>query len=366
MAHIAKITGNSNVYGLIAIHNDRSKEDPDHERERGNANIDPERSKDNYDILRREEPYQYYKERQAELDKERVEKTGQSLRKDAVRACSLVVYLPEEKEDRGASYERNFFMGCLDYAREQFGEKNIIQAVVHKDENRPHVHIVCIPCTKEPDRQGREYERVSFKDAFNRRDFKEMHPKLQEHCRDRTRDRDLKIYDEERENRKTLDKDSYIRWKEEQREKEHQKELERQDRERIEKAKEKIPEPKTGFLGKVDKAEVDRLREDMARLATSASRQIERAEAERDEARDERNDRCSLRELELESRWHQADKEVRALQHQVKEMEKDKRTMDWIRSHAPDKAKEWERMAEREEREREREHNHQRNYEKDR
>lgn len=360
MAHMMKISGNANVYGLMVIHNDRDKEDPEYQRERGNANIDPERSKDNYNLIDREDPYQYYKDRHETLEKERLEQTGQHLRKDAVRACSLIVYLPEEKGNRGEEYERNFFSGCVDYVKDQFGEKNIIQAIVHKDETRPHIHILAIPCTRDPDRQGRVYERVSYKDAFNRQDYKEMHPKLQEYCRARTHDRELKVYDEEREKYQTMSKADYIRTQEEKRAKEHEKELQRQDKERLEKAKEHIPEVKANIFGKVDKAEVERFREDMARLAISSSRQIERAEAERDEARDERNDRASMREADLMTRWYQAAEVARDLQQQVKEMARDKRTMDWLREKAPDKAKEWEKRAEREEREKERDrvHNH--------
>lgn len=57
------------------------------------------------------------------------------------------------------------------------------------------------------------------------------------------------------------------------------------------------------------------------------------------------------------------DKTIERLQEENKRLQKDSRTMDWIRDKAPDKAKDWEERAEREEREREhtRTHSHDRN-----
>lgn len=349
MAHMEKLQG-GNAYGLMIIHNDRNREDPEHERTRENSNIDPERSKYNYDLIGRADPYQYYKDRHEELDKERYEQTGQHLRKDAVRLCSLIVYLPEDLENRGDAFQRNFFKGCVDYASAQFGDKNIIQAMVHRDENRDHIHILAIPCTKEPDRSGRQYERVSFKEAFNREDFRNMHPLLQEHIRNRTRDRDIKIYDEEHAKRRTVSKSEYIRMKEEEREKEHALKLERKDKEEIRRAKEKSPEVKTDRKGRASAEEVERLKNHIEKLTVTAERSQERAER----AEDEKTRFYSIREMALNERLQQASAENRELKEQVQEHEKDRRFLDYLRNNYD--LREAEKNFEREERQHEKHH----------
>ena len=209
MGHMMKVKGgNSKLYGLMKIHNDRTQEDPEHklEKDRSNKNIDPTRSHLNYNLIDRQDIYTYAKDRLEEIEKEQKEATGRGFRKDAVRACSLVVYLPEEKEAKGEKYEKEFFKGCVDYMKEQFGEKNILQAIVHKDENRPHIHIVAIPTTR--DERGKEH--LNYKEAFTRKDYNRLHPELERHTQARTHDRTIKLYDPLKEKTKTVSKERYI------------------------------------------------------------------------------------------------------------------------------------------------------------
>lgn len=326
-----KIKGN--VFGLLIIHNDRAKEDPEHKRDHDNPNIQEDKTHLNYDLINRENPYQYYKNRLEELDKERLEQTGQHLRKDAVKAFSLIVYLPEEKENAGERYEREFFKGCLDYAYSQFGEDNIIQAVVHKDENRPHIHIIGIPTTREPDRQGREYERVSYKDAFTREDYRNMHPLLQEHCRKRTHDRTLKVYDEDRAKRKTMDKETYIKLKEDERTKEFEREQAKKDKELLKQAEKECGHIKKGFMGTISKEEIERYEGLLYNVVNAANREIKRAETERDKAIYEKENCYSLRELELKDRCENLARENKTLEREAKENERDSRFVKYMREN---------------------------------
>ena len=338
MAHVYKMNSFSQVFGLMIIHNDRSKEDPEHERTRENGNIDPARSHLNYNLVERENAWEYFKDRQEKLEEERVKQTGQHLRKDAVRACSFIVYLPEDRQQRGEDYERQFFKGCVNYTAEQFGKDNIISAIVHKDENRPHIHIIAIPCTREPDKSGREFERISFKDAFNREDFRNMHPMLQEHCRRTTHDKDLKIYDEEHAKRRTTSKEEYIREKEEERAKEHERRLEEQDRKQIEKALKDTPEIKKNIFGKVSKEEEDRIREEQAKTARAAKREVERAKQAEERAKEEKDKYHTYREIELQGRLSKTEKdnvnlrtENQRLQRENDKLRQQSRFLDYLR-----------------------------------
>lgn len=332
MGHIYKMNNNTQVFGLMIIHNDRSKNDPEHERTRENGNIDPERSQFNYNLMERSDAWAYYKERQEELEKERVEKTGQHLRKDAVRACSIVVYLPQEKEARGEDYEKQFFQGCVNYAAYKFGEKNIISAIVHKDENRPHVHIVAIPCTKEPDRHGREYERISFKDAFDREQYRNMHPELQEHCRRTTHDRELKVYDEEKAKRRTVSKDEYIRIKEEERAKEHDRRLQEQDRKQLEKTARDI-EIKKNVFGKITKEEEERLKQEHAKTVQAARREVERARQAEEKAKQEKDNVRTYREISLQDRLEKTEKDNVRLRQENQKLKEEKKVLDYLRQN---------------------------------
>lgn len=352
MAHMAKIKGN--IYGLMVIHNDREKEDPTLEREHNNPNIDADKTHLNYDLINRENSYQYVKDRLEKLDEEREKQTGQHLRKDAVKLCSLIVYLPEDREQAGERYERQFFQGCVDYCREMFGEENVVQAIVHKDENRTHIHILNIPVTNEPDRQGRVYDRISYKDAFTREDYRNMHPLLQEHCRQRTHDRSLVLYDEERAKRKTVDKETYIKEQEEKREREYLKEQERKDRELLEKAKGEQGKIKRGVLGTVSKEEIDRYEGLMSKVVVAADREIKRAEAERDKAIYEKDNCYSLRELELNSRLQEVARENKQLERQSKAYEKDHKILEYMRENY--NVEKIEKEYERQEKEHERTH----------
>jgi chromosome segregation ATPase len=121
--------------------------------------------------------------------------------------------------------------------KNKFGEKNILQAIVHKDENRPHIHIVVIPTTR--DEHGKEH--LNFKGAFQRQDYKEMHPELERYTQERTKDKSIRLYDETKEKTKTVSKERYILQDELKKLDKIREELERKEKElqeEIEKQKE--------------------------------------------------------------------------------------------------------------------------------
>ena len=233
MAHIMKIKGSkSQIFGLINIHIDRSNEDPDHQRDRGNDNIDPLRSHLNYNLIDRNDPYKYASDRLDALEKEQKDHTGKGFRSDAVIACSTIVYLPEGYENRGLEFERQFFQGCTNYALDKFGPENVLTAIVHKDENRPHIHIVAIPIVKDQER-----DRLCFKEAFTRQDYRDMHPQLERYTREITKDKTIKLYDPLKEKTKTVSKERYIYNDEMKKLERERQELQRQ-KEQIDRAKE--------------------------------------------------------------------------------------------------------------------------------
>lgn len=125
----------------MQIHNQREKES------QTNMDIDKERSSLNYDLLNHA-PIDYDERIQREID-ERY--TGQrTIRKDAVKLCSFVVTSDKAFFDGlDPQEEKRFFEESVKFLQDRYGEKNMVYAVVHKDEKTPHIHVGMVPITSE-------------------------------------------------------------------------------------------------------------------------------------------------------------------------------------------------------------------------
>ena len=106
-----------------------------------NPQIDFTRTRNNYNIIKRQRSYTQFIN-----DKIEALALPTKVRKDAVLMCSFVVgsdrqffgNLSEEEQ-------RQFFVDCTRFFAERYGEDNIISAVVHMDETTPHLHLNLIP-----------------------------------------------------------------------------------------------------------------------------------------------------------------------------------------------------------------------------
>ena len=106
-----------------------------------NPQIDFTRTRNNYNIIKRQRSYtQFINDKIEALD------LPTKVRKDAVLMCSFVV-----GSDRGffgnmsPDEQQQFFVDCTNFFAERYGEENIISAVVHMDETTPHLHLNLIP-----------------------------------------------------------------------------------------------------------------------------------------------------------------------------------------------------------------------------
>ena len=106
-----------------------------------NPQIDPTRTKNNYHIIKRQRSYtQFINDRIAALD------LPTKVRKDAVLMCSFVVGSDREFfGELSPREQQQFFMDCVRFFAEKYGEENIISAIVHMDETTPHLHLNLIP-----------------------------------------------------------------------------------------------------------------------------------------------------------------------------------------------------------------------------
>ena len=106
-----------------------------------NPQIDFTRTRNNYNIIKRQRSYtQFVNDKIEALD------LPTKVRKDAVLMCSFVVGSDREFFSRLSSGEQQqFFVDCTRFFAERYGEENIISAVVHIDETTPHLHLNLIP-----------------------------------------------------------------------------------------------------------------------------------------------------------------------------------------------------------------------------
>ena len=205
MAEIKKIKHIS-AYNILK-HNNRQAGD---KTQHSNKEIDDSRTHLNYDLLKtgNSDLFRVCSERssvtRAKLGnvenysqiykryKDRLNEIFHFNRDNIVGLLDVIVTLPADVicED-----EKFFFKNVYDFFANDFGEKNIISAVVHKDETTPHIHIDIIPAlplekqeiTPYLDEKIKEYEikhNLTVKETLNakvlitREYLFSLHPRL--------------------------------------------------------------------------------------------------------------------------------------------------------------------------------------------
>ena len=160
--------------GSILMHSDRGIGSPD-THEHSNENIDRSRTHLNYDLKERggQTAYAYYKQRIDQIAAETKERTGKSIRKDAVTFCSWAVTAPKDLPDDKLP---DFFKSAYGWFSERYGEGNIVTAAVHMDETTPHMHLQFTPIIE---RDG--VRKLCAKDMETRKTLQTAHQKLQKH-----------------------------------------------------------------------------------------------------------------------------------------------------------------------------------------
>lgn len=148
----------------IQFHNQREKES------QTNPDIERERSHLNYDLVNAQ-PIDY-NEKINKMIEEGVT-SGRTIRKDAVKLTSFLVTSDNEFfEGLSEHEEKRFFESAYEFLVEEYGEKNIAYAMVHKDEKTPHMHVGFVPVTEDgrlsaKDFFGKKQQLVKLQDKFH-------------------------------------------------------------------------------------------------------------------------------------------------------------------------------------------------------
>lgn len=121
----------------LEAHHERQKE-----QYASNPNIDTNRSKYNFHIVKPEGRYYHFIQ-------SRIEQAGCRTRKDSTRFVdTLITASPEFFKGKSPKEIQSFFQRAADFLIGRVGRKNIVSAVVHMDEKTPHLHLTFVPLTQ--------------------------------------------------------------------------------------------------------------------------------------------------------------------------------------------------------------------------
>ena len=129
-----------------------------------NKNIDSSKTKLNYYLKKNE--LSYIKE--FDRIKEKYDLKGQ-IRSNSNIMCEMV-FTSDQKffDEIGYEESKRYFKESYDFVckYKDLGERNIISAVVHMDEDTPHMHLLFIPVVNTTDKQGNKITKVCCRDFW--------------------------------------------------------------------------------------------------------------------------------------------------------------------------------------------------------
>lgn len=196
MANIQKFKSHDVV--TILRHNAREIANP------SNTDIDPSRSHLNYAVGPQQDKPAY------EIYSDRLRELYVYGRRDVVTMVGVVVSAPKELQTDAE--RREFFEAAYDFLSARYGERNVVQAIVHCDEGKsvfvrgednskvfdkdgnpmrelklgaPHLHFSFIPAVQDLNPRHSQSEKVCANDLLTRSEFQRFHKDFQRFITDR-------------------------------------------------------------------------------------------------------------------------------------------------------------------------------------
>ncbi len=124
--------------GRIEAHIERTKENY-----ASNPDVDTERSKYNFHLVKPNGKYRAQAEKQ-------ITEVGCRTRTDSVRVVeTLITASPEFFKDKKKAQVREYFEHALNFILKHVPKERIISAVIHVDEKTPHMHLSFVPITED-------------------------------------------------------------------------------------------------------------------------------------------------------------------------------------------------------------------------
>ena len=124
--------------GRIEAHNERTKE-----IYASNPDVDTERSKYNFHLVKPNGKYR------AEAEKQ-IAEVGCRTRTDSVRVVeTLITASPDFFKDKKKAQIKEYFEHALNFILKHVPQERILSAVIHVDEKTPHMHLSFVPITED-------------------------------------------------------------------------------------------------------------------------------------------------------------------------------------------------------------------------
>lgn len=124
--------------GQIEAHNERTKE-----TYASNPDIDPARKHLNYNLLTPPPKYR------AEVEWQ-IKEVGCRTRKDSVRLVeAMITASPEFFQGKSQKEIRTYFERAVEFMKSHQSPETLLSAVVHMDEETPHMHLSFVPITED-------------------------------------------------------------------------------------------------------------------------------------------------------------------------------------------------------------------------
>ena len=154
-----------NQIAMIERHNERLNHNY------SNKDIDLSRSSENYHlkkILTSSYLNEFEKIREEHNLKGNLRLNG---KKQSNVMCEFVITSDKEFFDTlGADGTQRFFEDAYDFVKQKVGEDFVVSAVVHKDEQTPHLHILYVPTINGKDRKGNPCKRINCSEFWKGKD----------------------------------------------------------------------------------------------------------------------------------------------------------------------------------------------------
>lgn len=139
-----------------------------------NEDIDPSRSYLNKELVDNPGGMTLYQRVKKRVDV--VRENGNRVQKNSVNLLSSVITFPKEDNDDKTEEEQElYFKICLAYFQKKFGKENVVSAIIHKDESRPHMHLQQVPVTSDT--------RLAARDVMKKSDVNQVHDELPKYLR---------------------------------------------------------------------------------------------------------------------------------------------------------------------------------------
>lgn len=162
VCHVDK--GTSNSSGGLSSHVDRRGE--------AQENIDKARSHLNVHLVGEGKTIDQAVNERLEKAKPHLKR---AIRKDAITHSRIMISGSSERMNEMSESELLAWSAdSVKFFADRYGEKNIVKAVLHRDEKTPHIHLYMTPLRKKLDSKGEPYVSLSHNKIFDKKELTQL------------------------------------------------------------------------------------------------------------------------------------------------------------------------------------------------